>query len=181
MKPVGFSYEWETRVVGQNVEFAFESVGRKVVPKIVSYTLIGHKNNKPVFNLGFGNYDYNTNTVSDNSTDNNGDAYRVFNTVLLTVPAFFNIHPDTLIMVRGSDSGEEFVSSCKENCHKNCLDDCRNEHRRISLYKRYIEENYPVLTCSYKFFGSLLYDDPKFVIENFKPGEPYRSLFMIKS
>ena len=180
MKPNGSSYEWESRLVGKDVEFAFESVGRKIIPKIVSYTLIGHKNKKPVFNLGFGNYDYTTNTVSDSTVDNNGDVYQVFNTLLLTIPAFFNIHSQSLVMIQGSDSGEEFVINCRTSCRKKCVDRCRNEHRRISLYKKYIEENYRELSFSYKFFGSHLYNDLRFVIENFRIGEPYRSLFVTK-
>jgi hypothetical protein len=56
-----------------------------------------------VYNLGFGDYDLDTDSISDDLTTNNGDPYKVFHTVLHTIPQFFETYSDAMMMVLGSD------------------------------------------------------------------------------
>ena len=72
-------------------------------------------NGKQVFNLGFGDYDITTDTLDDKINSNNGDHYRVFNTVLSTIPTFFDAYKGAILMVNGSDGTQKFVEFCKEN------------------------------------------------------------------
>ena len=66
--------------------FEFISEGSKGrIKKIVQYSETSTKN---VFNLGFGDFDEETNGINDLSVTNNGDSLKVLATVASTVYAF---------------------------------------------------------------------------------------------
>lgn len=69
----------------------------------------------PIYNLGFGDYDISSDRLLDESISNNGDHYRIFNTVLSTIPDFFSHYPLATIAVQGSDSKEDYIQRCKTN------------------------------------------------------------------
>src|SRR5215210_4179188 len=100
------SYNTEEELDAGKLKYYFESTGQTTVVKAIEYSPILQISSRQVYNLGFGDYDENTNTVSDDSISNNGDAYKVFNTVLNTIPAFFAKNPGGIIFVQGSDSGD---------------------------------------------------------------------------
>ncbi len=64
---------------------------------------------KRIFNLGFGDYDINEDKIDDSANTGNGDVYKVLNTVLTTIPKFFDTFHDAMLMVQGSDSKTEFT------------------------------------------------------------------------
>lgn len=80
--------------------FKFSSEGSKgLVQKIVIYTETGSEN---VYNLGFGDYDSQTGSMSDRSVTNNGDSAKVLATVAATVYTFTEMNPAAWIMASGS-------------------------------------------------------------------------------
>jgi hypothetical protein len=82
--------------------FEFVSEGPKGrIKKIVEYTETSTEN---VFNLGFGDYDENTNSINDLSVTNNGDSLKVLATVASTVYAFLDKHPNAYVFATGSTS-----------------------------------------------------------------------------
>ncbi len=110
-------------------QFLFESIGNKTITKAIEYTPFTTIDQRTVYNLGFGDFDPATNTVSDNVNSNNGDMYKVFNTVLSTVLLFFQTNPNDMIFVQGGDK------------------------RRRRIYCYYIDKNYTVLSEEYQIFG----------------------------
>lgn len=80
--------------------YEFVSEGPKgSVKKMVEYAETATQN---VFNLGFGDYDETTKSISDLSVTNNGDSLKVLATVASTVFAFMEKHPDAYILATGS-------------------------------------------------------------------------------
>ena len=129
------------------------------------------------FNLALGDYNPDTKTIRDDANTLNGDVYVVLNTVLNTVPDFFKDFPDCTLMVKGSDTGEQYARSCKVTCTKNCLDSnsCKNRNRRINIYTSYVSSNYYMLIKDYTFFGVI--DD---VTESFEKHKKYDTVFIQK-
>ncbi|HVI46526.1 MAG TPA: hypothetical protein VM802_16740 [Chitinophaga sp.] len=129
------------------LKFYFESIGSKNVVKAIEYSCLGFSfYKKPVYNLGFGDYDHSTNNIRDTSISNNGDVYKVFNTVLSTAPLFFELVSNGLIFVKGSDSNPKYFKDCITTCHKKCTEKCKNIDRRISIYRRFINKHYTYLS-----------------------------------
>jgi hypothetical protein len=133
--------------------FFFISKGQRDIIKVVQYSFVQQWQGKNVYNLGFGDYEPANENVADDANTNNGDAYKVFHTVLSTIPAFFKKLSDGIIMVRGSDSVPGFVENCKLTCTRNCIDDCKKYNRRMSVYQGYVNKNYSELTEQYCFWG----------------------------
>lgn len=80
--------------------YEFLSEGPKgLVKKMVEYTETGTRN---VYNLGFGDYDTETNGINDLSVTNNGDSLKVLATVASTVYAFTEKYPQAWILATGS-------------------------------------------------------------------------------
>ena len=80
--------------------YHFISQGPKgPIRKKVIYTETEFSN---VYNLAFGDYDPNTNTIDDFAVTNNGDSSTVLATVASTVQVFMNQHPKAWILVTGS-------------------------------------------------------------------------------
>lgn len=136
--------------------FFFKSINdltEKEVIKTIEYLHFEIYENRKVFNLGFGDYDETTDKIIDDQETNNGDVYRIFNTVLNTVPVFFEKCPDGILFITGSDSKDQFAEKCKESCKKGCKLVCKNQHRRIKTYCNYIRKNYIKLSKEYDFYG----------------------------
>lgn len=158
------------------VRFAFVSSKIQDVIKVISYDYVGLYHGKKTFNLGFGDFDPLTGGINDNANTANGDVYTVLNTVLNTIPVFFQEYPEHALMVRGSDSGAEFIKQCKPECKKRCLEgECKNQHRRINTYTRYVNNNYDELIKEYSFLGG-----NEEAIESFEKDKKYDSVFVYK-
>jgi hypothetical protein len=80
--------------------FEFISEGYKgQIPKIVQYN---ETNLKDVYNLAFGDKDGETGELDDTIISNNGDNEKVLATVVATIYAFTDKHPDAWIYASGS-------------------------------------------------------------------------------
>ena len=148
--------------------------------KTVQYVPIDSKLIRPLYNLGFGDYDHEKNEIIDKSVSNNGDAYKVFNTVLTTIPLFFEEKPDSAILVQGSDSNLAYFDICKLSCQKKCTDKCRNLGRRIKLYCRFINKHYSILNKEYVFAGGNQNEHGRAVLEDYQVGKAYSSILVYK-
>ncbi len=166
-------YNTQQEITNGKDRYLFYSIGPDVITKVIEYSPIQVLNGRMVYNLGFGDYDITTNTVNDKSIRNNGDPFKVFNTVLSTIPAFFNKHPNDV------DSTEEFFANCKLTCKKGCTDNCRNANRRITSYRNYVNQHYDDLSVSYSFFGGFN-DVPQKGLHAYTPGEKYDFILVLK-
>lgn len=170
-------YEVKMAKSRQKLRFAFISKGMQDITKIIAYDYVGRYDGKKIFNLGFGDFDPVTLAINDNVNTANGDAYDVLNTVLNTVPLFFNEYPQDTLMIRGSDSGVEFIKQCKPKCKKNCKNvECKNQHRRINVYTRYVNNNYEELKNGYAFLGGNGNS-----VETFEKDKRYDTVFISKN
>jgi hypothetical protein len=130
--------------------FEFISEGAKGrIKKIVQYSETSTKN---VFNLGFGDFDEETNGIDDLSVTNNGDSLKVLATVASTVYAFTEKRPEAWILATGSTSV------------------------RTRLYRMGITNNLAEITEDFKVFG---YTE-KGVWEEFVVGEDYEAFLLTK-
>jgi hypothetical protein len=132
-------------------------------------------------NLGFGDYDIESDRLLDAPVSNNGDHYRVFNTVLNTIPNFFSFFPTAIMAVQGSDSTGDFLEQCRVNCSKDCgKGECRNAHRRINIYRRYVDKHFEGLSAEYAFYGGEKDTDNQITIEPYQIGKRYDSVLVSK-
>lgn len=160
------------------VKFIFTSEGNSDVIKAIQYKYLTSLNGKRVYNLGFG--DYCNDTIIDDINSENGDVYWIFNTVLSTIPKFFEIFDSAIMVVSGSDSTESFVEKCKLICKKKCINICKNQHRRIRTYRYYVDKNFDLLSEDYSFAGGILGADNQTVLEMYVPFKEYDSIWVIK-
>lgn len=80
--------------------FEFVSEGRNGrIKKIVEFSKMNVEN---FYNLGFGDYDEQTGTISDKTVTNNGDAFKVLATVSAIAYAFTSQYPEAWIFATGS-------------------------------------------------------------------------------
>jgi hypothetical protein len=80
--------------------FEFFSVGRKgQIKKIIEFS---ETNVKDVYNLAFGDYDEETQRISDKVVTNNGDSLKVLATVASSVYAFTAERPNVWVFATGS-------------------------------------------------------------------------------
>ena len=135
------------------IQYLFASIGEKTIIKAIEYSPVTTLGARTVYNLGFGDYDEANGTIIDDINSNNGDIYIVFNTVLSTVPVFFETNPDAVIIVSGSDSHEDFINNCLPDCRKKCVDKCKNYQRRIKAYRYYVDKNFDELCKEFIFLG----------------------------
>lgn len=81
-------------------EFEFISIGKKgEIHKIIQFTPAGYVN---VYNLGFGDKDMKTGSISDNVISNNGDSEKVLSTVIEALYLFTDKNQDALVYATGS-------------------------------------------------------------------------------
>jgi uncharacterized protein DUF6934 len=156
------------------IQYFFLSKGTSIIIKAIQYSYALDFQGRRVYNLGFGDYDPNTRSVIDDVTSNNGDTYKIFHTVLNTIPGFFAIFKEAVVIASGSDSRQEFRDSCRSSCNKNCLpDQCKNAHRRINIYRHYIDKHFAGLSTDYQFYGSSLITENQIVAEEYNKERPY--------
>lgn len=144
------SSEWD------RIQFIFASTGSTTIIKTIEYSPITVIEGTVIYNLGFGDFDEATGTLFDDVDSNNGDMYTVFNTVLHTVPIFFQTISDCAIVVSGSDSHDEFEEKCRSKCERRkCLNNniCKKKDQRIKTYRYYIDKNFESLSEEYLFYG----------------------------
>ena len=164
--------------IRNDYRFYFTSIGKKEIDKAIHYDYIEEIGNTPLFNLGFGDYDFKTDSILDEEISCNGDHYKVFYTILNTVPRLFDAHNDATLLVQGSDSMPEFIQNCKANCTRECNDqDCRKAHRRIRIYRNFVNKNFDNLNDEYDFQGSeALYKEG--IAEPYEVGKEYISVLV---
>jgi hypothetical protein len=181
MRDPKYFYDTQVNVTDEGIRCAFISEGTSDIFKVISYTYVQDFLGRRLYNLGFGDYDLKKKAILDDVISNNGDHYRVFSTVLNTIPAFFENYPNAIMVVRGSDSTPEFVNGCKLTCKKKCSEnECRNSHRRINLYRSYVDRNYDMLVKEYVFLGGPGNIDSHRDVENYEKGKKYDSVFLMK-
>jgi|ERR1017187_7908826 hypothetical protein len=80
--------------------YEFLSEGPKgKIPKLVKFS---KTNTRDLFNLAFGDKDLKTGNIDDLIISNNGDSEKVLATVVATVYAFTDKHPEAWIYATGS-------------------------------------------------------------------------------
>lgn len=127
--------KYETQDADNHLRYTFISKGKTEIMKIIAYNRLDYNLLSPqkrilsVYNLGFGDRMGHSLEIDDTANSNNGDMYKVFNTVLHTIPTFFSKHPDSCIAVKGSDK------------------------RRIRVYCNYVSRHYETLSSEYVFYG----------------------------
>ncbi|WP_316813845.1 DUF6934 family protein [Pedobacter heparinus] len=170
----------EENLSDDGVEYLFVSKGIRDVVKAVQFDYVMNFSERKVYNLGFGDYDIFSGKINDSINTVNGDVYAVFNTVLSTIPKFFDKFSDAVILVQGSDSSAEFVESCRGSCVKKCRATCKKQHRRINVYRYYVNRNFNELSMTYKFFGSIRDVNDEVTIDDYAPHVQYDSVWVIK-
>ena len=136
-----------------------------------------YSNQSPLYNLGFGDFDPVKDEIFDNAVSDNGDQYKVFHTVLHTVPMMFDALGQVSLIVEGSDSKPEFIKSCQVGCDRNCKPgECKKAHQRINIYRGFVNKNYDKLQENYTFYGGD-YIGNQNIIEPFQKTKEYRKVF----
>lgn len=171
-------YDTELILNEERIQYLFASVGNSTIIKAIEYSPITLLGNRVVYNLGFGDYDEESKTIIDNTNSNNGDMYAVFNTVLHTVPLFFESKSDCVLYVCGSDSVENFKESCLPFCKKKCIEFCKKENLRIKTYRYFVDKNFEHLSNDYIFFGKNRTTNNTFV--QYVPGNEYHDILVYK-
>jgi hypothetical protein len=185
MKKSGPIYDLIPLEGSESIRQLFVSEGQEGEPDIVKaieYAKINELfENKIIFNLGFGDYDFEAEEIFDLTTASNNDAYTIFNTVLSTIPKFFEDHPEKGLLVSGSDSRPEFEIECRKTCEKKCCTKiCRKKGQRVRIYCSYVALNLNELSIDYQFFGGIDNDDYWFDFEEFKRDKTYDSVIVFK-
>lgn len=82
--------------------YEFQSEGPKgTIRKVVRYSLI-QESPVRIYNLGFGDWDNETDDINDKTITNNEDRQKVLATVADTVINFISHHPDAFVFAQGS-------------------------------------------------------------------------------
>ena len=162
--------------------YFFFSEGKKIIAKIVEFDYVGINEGRDTYNLGFGTYNRKTNNREDYEISSNEDAYMVFHTVLSTIPHFLQNYPEAMIMIKGSDSAAAYPEICRTDCKKKCIPpDCKNAHRRINIYKSFLNKNLEQLTLEYIFWGRAKDDENQdIILEEYRAVNNYNSIFFAK-
>ena len=149
--------------------------------KIVEYDYVDLTDGRATYNLGFGTYNRATDNREDYEISNNDDAYKVFNTVLSTIPHFLQNYPGSIVRVEGSDSSVTYPEICRPNCKKKCIPPaCKNVHRRINIYKNFLNKNFDQLSQEYKFWGCIKVDKNQDILEEYNAISNYNSVLFTK-
>lgn len=180
MSSIDFRYEATESQDSKGLTYWFVSEGavKADVYKIIQYSIVREFMGKSVYNLGFGDYEPTDNSISDDRVNGNGDQYRIFNTVLSTVPGFFTKFPTAHILVQGSDNRDEFESQCRQTCDKKCEGICKKFNRRMSIYSNYVSRKHQVYESDYQFLGGVKNSDGWFDFEKFSLGKIYDSIMV---
>ena len=81
---------------------SLDPFGRNPVLKIVTYSIYD-KHSVTYYNLGFGDFNPESNEVNDTAVSNNGDMRKILVTVVSTLKMFFEEKPYDSVHVVGSD------------------------------------------------------------------------------
>lgn len=128
--------------------YAFFSIGKNgVILKVVAFEHIEEKR----YNLGFGDYDFSTQTVNDKIVSDNGDSEKVLATVLGILNEFLLKYPDYEVFIVGSSES------------------------RTRLYQIAINVYYEEFMAHYQIFG-----ERNGVIESFEKNKKYESFLIRK-
>ncbi len=164
----------------RQLKFYFRSSGDRRVLKIIGYSFLGQMMGKDLYNLGFGDIDRKNNCIIDHLATGNGDVYKVLNTVLSTIPLFFENFRDAILMVKGSDGSPAFSEWCRLTCRKHCEQHCRNANRRIKIYRGYVNKYFKELCVEYQFLGEYRDRHQQVVQEAYQPHRDYEAVFLFK-
>ncbi|TAG42979.1 MAG: hypothetical protein EAZ32_00370 [Cytophagia bacterium] len=115
--------------------------------KVVAFEHIEEKR----YNLGFGDYDFSTQTVNDKIVSDNGDSEKVLATVLGILNEFLLKYPDYEVFIVGSSES------------------------RTRLYQIAINVYYEEFMAHYQIFG-----ERNGVIESFEKNKKYESFLIRK-
>ena len=181
MSNIDLKYDIEEVPDDQLLTYLFVSKGQNEdedVVKIIQYAYVQDFDYKPVFNLGFGDLELETGSISDDAMTGNGDVYKVFNTVLSTIPQFYEKYPGHILLVQGSDSREEFEAACRAACVRSCDEDCHNFNRRIKTYCAYVSRKFDILRPDYQFLGGMRNTEKWFDFEDFTAGKLYDAIMV---
>lgn len=143
---------YETVDEKSGLMYSFISRGKVNINKLVVYQYLGRNltiadNSLELYNLGFGDWVQDTYRINDKVNSNNGDTRKVFNTVLNTIPDFFEKNENTALLVSGSDE------------------------RRLRIYCGYVSKHLHELELTYRFYG---FSNDKLV--RFQQGNLYDSV-----
>ncbi len=176
-----YEFQLKEQAVERRLRYFFASIGTATIVKAIEYAPIQEVQGKVVYNLGFGDYDEETDDIVDDINSNNGDVYIVFNTVLNTIPDFFTQHPNDIVYVSGSDSNDGFAEKCRITCRKRtkCVKDCAKIDRRINTYRYYVDKNFDELSESYTILGRNRQTGTEFV--PYLPYDDYHDILVYKS
>ena len=151
MASLGGGAPYDISSQGNDV-YLFVSRGKRDVLKVVQYARIQPLDRGQLYNLGFGDATRDATgqlRVSDNILSQNGDVYRVFQTVLQSLAEFLAHHPRDYVFVRGSDG------------------------RRTNLYRRFVNKHISTLSESYRFYGCYIKDGKIDIQSSYQVGEEY--------
>lgn len=163
------------------LRYFFISEGKETIIKVIDYQYVQEYEDHNIYNLAFGNYETEYDSVVDDANSNNGDVYTVFNTVLSSIPKFFEIVPNDKIIVQGSDSTKEFLEKCRQNCKKKCKEKkCRKFNQRLRVYKNYVDKNYDDLIKEYTFYGGFKDEFNNSYLEEYIKYKEYLSVVVEK-
>jgi len=174
------TYEVNEELSAAQLEFVFLSTGSKTIPKIIQYTLTHEFEDRDVYNLGFGDYIAESDRIEDQVNSGNGDAYKVFNTVLSTIPVFFERFPNAILMAQGSDGSSNFIKDCQQTCIKKCHLSCRKFNQRVTIYRNFVEKHFFELSYTYWFLGGYINDTLNLITEKYIAGKEYDAILMFK-
>ena len=115
---------------GEKLElFEFTSIGIKGrIKKLVQYTPTNYKD---LYNLGFGDKNEITGAIDDTVISNNGDSEKVLATVVATLYAFIDKHPQAMVYAKGST------------------------HSRTRLYRAGITKYLELIQQDFRIYGQL--------------------------
>ncbi|MBW0176883.1 hypothetical protein [Sediminibacterium sp.] len=173
-------YELKEDKSATGLKFFFISKGERDIIKAVQFSFIQELNGRNIYNLGFGDYDLENDTITDDINTNNGDAYKVLNTVLSTIPIFFENFSNDILLVQGSDGRPAFAENCRLVCKKNCIDECKNYNRRINIYRGYVDKNYEELIADYQFLGGSINEEQQIILQPYERYKKYDSVFLFR-
>ncbi|MBW8334695.1 MAG: hypothetical protein K0M40_21950 [Prolixibacteraceae bacterium] len=132
---------------GEELEvFEFVSIGTKgKITKLVQYTPTNYKD---LYNLGFGDKNAETGEVDDNVISNNGDGEKVLATVVATLYAFTDKHPEIMVYATGSTESRtrlyrmgitKFINDVETDFEIfGELDEGREEFKKDIVYKGFL-------------------------------------------
>ena len=120
------------------------------IHKMVEYSETGTEN---IYNLAFGDYNFETKKIDDLSITNNGDSLKVLATVASTVYAFTEKYPQAWIFATGSTAV------------------------RTRLYRMGITTNLAEINEDFKVYGLTINEN---IWEEFVIGEDYEAFLITK-